>query len=201
MKSATYAPHIDGLRAMAVLAVIGFHYFPIRIQGGFVGVDIFFVTYMDSPNASNHILYFKNSNNQKSYLHTSDDTKKAISFLEKKIVELLAAHKKVFLVLDNPKNKLFNPKHHLGSRFVFPFQIKPMPATDYSQQQINLRNELITMAKRLNIMLIDPIPTLCPANQCLIAQPGSIPIYKDDNHLTSTYAKKYAHFIDATVKV
>ncbi|MBJ7257401.1 MAG: acyltransferase, partial [Akkermansiaceae bacterium] len=38
-----YRPDIDGLRAVAVLAVILFHSFPQYIQGGFVGVDIFFV--------------------------------------------------------------------------------------------------------------------------------------------------------------
>jgi peptidoglycan/LPS O-acetylase OafA/YrhL len=37
-----YRPEIDGLRAFAVLAVIGFHYFPAIIGGGFVGVDVFF---------------------------------------------------------------------------------------------------------------------------------------------------------------
>ena len=38
-----YRADIDGLRALAVIAVIVFHTFPKLLPGGFVGVDIFFV--------------------------------------------------------------------------------------------------------------------------------------------------------------
>ncbi len=38
-----YRPDIDGLRAVAVLAVICFHAFPQVLQGGFIGVDVFFI--------------------------------------------------------------------------------------------------------------------------------------------------------------
>lgn len=38
-----YRPEIDGLRAVAVLAVVIFHAFPMHLPGGFVGVDVFFV--------------------------------------------------------------------------------------------------------------------------------------------------------------
>lgn len=38
-----YRPDIDGLRAVAILSVVAFHAFPNSLQGGFIGVDVFFV--------------------------------------------------------------------------------------------------------------------------------------------------------------
>ena len=38
-----YRPDVDGLRAVAVIAVVAFHAFPAYFPGGFIGVDVFFV--------------------------------------------------------------------------------------------------------------------------------------------------------------
>lgn len=38
-----YLPYIDGLRAIAIISIICFHFFPNALKGGFIGVDIFFV--------------------------------------------------------------------------------------------------------------------------------------------------------------
>ena len=38
-----FLPHVQGLRAIAVLAVVLYHFWPARLPGGYVGVDVFFV--------------------------------------------------------------------------------------------------------------------------------------------------------------
>ena len=43
MRSIVYSPEIDGLRAVAVLAVIMFHTDLYWTPGGHIGVDVFFV--------------------------------------------------------------------------------------------------------------------------------------------------------------
>ncbi|MGG7444986.1 acyltransferase family protein [Kosakonia oryzendophytica] len=41
--SIRYRPEIDGIRAIAVVSVVLYHFFPHLVPGGFIGVDIFFV--------------------------------------------------------------------------------------------------------------------------------------------------------------
>ena len=38
-----FVPHVQGLRAIAVLFVVLYHFWPGRLPGGYVGVDVFFV--------------------------------------------------------------------------------------------------------------------------------------------------------------
>lgn len=38
-----YIVGLDGLRALAVIAVVAYHFFPSVLPGGFIGVDVFFV--------------------------------------------------------------------------------------------------------------------------------------------------------------
>ena len=43
MRRRTFLPEVQALRAVAVLLVVLYHFWPLRLPGGFVGVDVFFV--------------------------------------------------------------------------------------------------------------------------------------------------------------
>ena len=42
-KATHFLPHVQGLRAVAVMLVVLYHVWPGRLSGGYVGVDVFFV--------------------------------------------------------------------------------------------------------------------------------------------------------------
>ena len=42
-KPTHFQPHIQGLRAIAVILVVLYHFWPGRLSGGYIGVDVFFV--------------------------------------------------------------------------------------------------------------------------------------------------------------
>lgn len=62
-----YEPSLDGMRALAVLAVVLFHASPARFPGGWVGVDVFFVlsgflitSILQKENSAKGTIDFKN---------------------------------------------------------------------------------------------------------------------------------------------
>jgi hypothetical protein len=67
------------------------------------------------------------------------------------------------------------------------------------QNQFDLRDELLAMAKRTGAVAIDPFAAICKGILCSTTSDMGIPIFKDDTHFNPDWAIHHAIFIDRVV--
>jgi hypothetical protein len=117
--------------------------------------------------------------------------------LEQELVELAAKHKKVYLLLDNPNDESFSPKYLLkGDRWGQMSVNQSASRIPWSNDWAHLHKRMHEMALRAGAQVIDPIPTLCHDEQCIkFAIDGRL-LYRDSNHLTASYTREYARYLD-----
>jgi peptidoglycan/LPS O-acetylase OafA/YrhL len=111
------------------------------------------------------------------------------------------SRKRIFLVLDNPSGRAFDPRNMVfGSRLS---SLTYKPATRYVPlpvAQRTLNEALAAVARHAGAMVIDPMAALCAGAQCLAATAGGGPLYRDDNHLRASFVRREAGFMDATLE-
>lgn len=105
--------------------------------------------------------------------------------------------RKVYFLLDNPSGKDFSPRVFFEGSRLGEVKVKPSSAaTTMSTEQIKLRNSLIAMAQRAGAEVIDPTIKLCKDQQCFRLKPEVGPLYRDTNHLRSSYTLDNADYLD-----
>jgi hypothetical protein len=60
-------------------------------------------------------------------------------------------------------------------------------------------NRLRRIAARTGAVVIDPVEHLCDSVQCRVVDVEGRPIYKDDNHLRSSFVRDRATFMDVVL--
>lgn len=124
--------------------------------------NCYFIDQIQYPkkNPSDFDFYFLKDGN-KEYFRNGRGKDLALIELENQLKKL-SKDKKVYLLLDNPSGENFNPKSFFtGNRFT-QLHVKPIsPTFEISIQQWRLREELIELAKRSDIEIIDPVDKLC----------------------------------------
>lgn len=114
----------------------------------------------------------------------------------------LFKNKNVYLILTMPTGTELDPNSMLsGSRFS---SLKLNSIQEFNFESFynstNLSHEMIfKIAKIINAEVIDPIKFLCTNNQCPVINSDGTPLYKDSKHMTSSYARDNAIFIDHTL--
>lgn len=117
----------------------------------------------------------------------------------------LASRYKVYLVLDNPQSPQFDPKRLMaGERLSYLFgpRLIDVQAGDVRipAEQIALNDELKRIGHAAGITVIDQISHLCAAGACPAFDADRLPIYKDGDHLRSSYVLNHAAYIDLVLK-
>lgn len=103
----------------------------------------------------------------------------------------------VYLLLDNPIGAEFNPSHYLNGNRIMGFTADPIPLrVQISTEQMELRNQLKDIAKQANAIVVDPIDSLCKGDICISSNENGEPIYRDGDHLRSSYTRDNASYID-----
>jgi len=149
----------------------------------------------------NNFNYYYEENKKKYYFR--DRSKEGVILskiaLEKYISEL-AKNYKVYLLLDNPMNDLFDPRNMISNRFL----LRDINSIDkyipLSNIQYNLNEELKKIAEKSNANFIDQLESLCPNSLCVRLYNNEMPIYNDDSHLRPGYVKNNVKIFDHLVK-
>lgn len=132
------------------------------------------------------------------------DEKNYLIALEKLAVyikQLSQLGKNVYLVLNIPTGKQFDPKFMVvrGLEY-FPHFIS-LRDGGLSRQSINrqygkIQDDLRRIAESSGAKVVSPMDFVCDSIMCLSVEEDGEPIYKDATHLRPTYVREKAYFID-----
>ncbi len=114
------------------------------------------------------------------------------------IRSLRSQGKRVFIILSNPTSIVFDPKK-MVSHFTGAFHARDLEISELRTSRLIL-DRLKAVGVQCGAIVIDPVPYLCNATTCKTTSEQGLPLYKDDNHLRSSYVADHATFIDEIYK-
>lgn len=149
---------------------------------------------------------YKDSTDYKSTAVGNNGYQIALSNLAARIQQFKRPHLKVYLALYTPFGKQLDPyaliDRNLGKYphvFNLPDHTLDMKGI-YAQLNYSVvEKDLRAMAKDLDVEIIDPFLYLCTAGQCATQTEEHQAIYKDQGHMSASFARKHATFIDRTI--
>lgn len=125
----------------------------------------------------------------------------AMANLQQLITNLVAANKRVYLVLNIPLWGNFDPKNmiHRNLRGGFKVDTAPVQQSTFMSIFGPINDRLIKVAKLSGAQIIDPLDTLCTAGVCPIVDGNGDPLYRDTMHIRPKFVKSQVRYLDKTV--
>lgn len=124
---------------------------------------------------------------------------KKYAALKSLITELKDLNKTVYLILNIPIAAIQNPSDKISRKLFKPWQAKMASSFDrklWLSQSQSMTDTLKWIAASTGTKIIDPAEQLCSDGQCVILDPEGNPCYKDMAHLTASYVREKAGFLD-----
>ncbi len=116
----------------------------------------------------------------------------------KKLLQTLSPRKKVYLLLDNPMGKPFDPKSYMSGNRISGVQIGPsiIKVATPDSEEIRLNQRLMAMAAEIGVEVINPVGQICRAGVCDVITEDKQFVYRDNHHLRPFYVLKKAQYLD-----
>jgi peptidoglycan/LPS O-acetylase OafA/YrhL len=116
----------------------------------------------------------------------------------------IAARKAVYLILNVPSGESLAPSSMFSGSRLGELTTKPLTSVhfDFARFTADYReiNRLLSdAAVASGAIVIDPIPYLCPGRVCPVLNGNGTPLYLDSGHMTRSYVKNAATYIDQTL--
>jgi peptidoglycan/LPS O-acetylase OafA/YrhL len=110
--------------------------------------------------------------------------------------------KNIYIILTMPTGEELDPNSMFKGSRLSSLQIVPSNEFDLLKfkniTSVNHQN-IYKISKNINAIIINPIDYLCENNICPVTDLSGRPLYKDSKHMTSTYSRESAIFIDSTL--
>lgn len=134
----------------------------------------------------------------------SERYRSALAQLSSFLRELVARGKNVFLVLNIPTGKEFDPKYLVTRRLekfprVFELRSGGVDRATLDARHGAIQADVARAARRAGAQVIDPRDFLC-GERCNPVDDAGIPMYRDAGHLRPTFVRSFVTFLDSTVQ-
>ncbi len=142
--------------------------------------------------------YYFLHDGRKEYFRRGDGKQLTLAALER-LLSMIGSKKKVYLLLDNPQGNDFDPHRYFNTGRLGTTAAVAAHAIATDPAQFELRRQMIDLAERAGVEVIDPMTSLCDSGNCARLTRDGLPIYKDNSHLSASWVKDHADYLDKTV--
>jgi peptidoglycan/LPS O-acetylase OafA/YrhL len=134
-------------------------------------------------------------------IEKSDARRRALGSLLLMIKSLRSRGMAVYIILSIPSGPGLAPRDGLRRSWTGALEIVPtsLDRHTFDERWAVSRSELIDIARATGSTIIDPMASLCNLRDCPSQTPDGLNIYRDAAHLSATYVRDRALFIDQTL--